>query len=243
MGNDLVSSVGTAIATKESIEFAFGLLKRISYPVADKIGDFLAKNAERALNNFTNFMSAVQDKLDANNVRQGELVPPRISNKIVQEILWIDDPFLRIMWAGLMASGCTEKGDDDSNLIFVNLLAELTRLQAHILKFICENSKKYVTTASLIHCQDFIVPLAKLQEIACDNDIHRLDREMDRLSALGLLRGGFSLYENKFVNVTPTPLALHMYVRCQGSRKTPIEFFGAVYPQARPAQPDSATHC
>lgn len=61
-------------------------------------------------------------------------------------------------------------------------------------------------------------------------DIHRLDRELDHLRALGMIDGGFAFLEFASavdtVNVTPTALALHMYVRCQGVRLTPGEFFG-----------------
>lgn len=49
----------------------------------------------------------------------------------------------------------------------------------------------------------FVVRVDEIFKISEVADINRIDSEF-----------------------TPTPLALNMYVRCQGSRKPPVEFFG-----------------
>jgi len=59
-------------------------------------------------------------------------------------------------------------------------------------------------------------------------DKHRLDREMDRLRDLGLLTPDSGFVADSPSNVaylTPSALALHMYVRCNGSRASPVEYF------------------
>jgi hypothetical protein len=122
-----------------------------------------------------------------------------------------------------------ELGDDDSNLLFVNLLSGVTKMQAKILRFSCERAKKEATPNRLILARSLIVTLEQLVELTGEGDIQRLDRELDHLRALELLQegGGFeSNDKNLSAQLTPTALALHMYVRCQGLRCSPLQYFG-----------------
>jgi hypothetical protein len=57
----------------------------------------------------------------------------------------------------------------------------------------------------------------------CDDD-HRIDMELDRLHALGLIVGGFGS-RGKHADITATALALNMFVRCKGSRASALEYF------------------
>src|SRR5947209_5743600 len=75
---------------------------------------------------------------------------PRMINSILEEGSWIEDSEIQEMWGGLLASSCTESGDDDSNLLFVNLLGGLTRMQAKVVKYACEQAKKIVLPNGLI---------------------------------------------------------------------------------------------
>lgn len=66
----------------------------------------------------------------------------------------------------------------------------------------------------------------KLIEITQINDIHRLDRELDHLFSLSLIRGGFDSNSKELVaNITPTPLALNLYLKTQGYNDDPIKFW------------------
>jgi len=80
----------------------------------------------------------------------------------------------------------------------------------------------------LIYCR--VNNLQKLQEITGCTDLHRLDRELDHLRSLELIGsdifgGGFST-DSTDANLTPTGLALQMYVRCQGFIGPPNDYFG-----------------
>jgi len=66
------------------------------------------------------------------------------------------------------------------------------------------------------------VDIATLKIIAGHDDVHRLDREFDHLCGLGLIHHGF---RDQVADITPTPLALHLCVRCQGFLGSPVEFF------------------
>jgi len=160
-------------------------------------------------------------------------------HNFMEQASWTDDPMLQDMWAGLLTSSCTDEGNDDSNLIFSDLLSGLTRLQAKVLKYSCETAEKYVHWGNLIHALPLVVPLETIQQITGESDLQRLDRELDHLRSLELLdphKGGFDPHITGMANVTPMPLALHMYVRCQGSRLPPNEFW-RITARGEPASP------
>lgn len=65
----------------------------------------------------------------------------------------------------------------------------------------------------------------KLKELAGSDDLHRLDRELDNLRDLELIDNGIDL-QSKKIEISPTSLALHIYVRCKGVAGSPVEYFG-----------------
>jgi Abortive infection alpha len=150
---------------------------------------------------------------------------PRIVSKILEEGSWVDDDEVQEMWAGLLASSCGEA--DESNLVFVNLLSQLTSLQVRILQYACKNAPKYCGENELIMSgMGFRIGLEELRAVAGESNIHRLDRELDHLRGLELIHGGFSTdIPPSDPEITPTSLALSLYVRAQGSHESPREFF------------------
>ena len=97
-----------------------------------------------------------------------------------------------------------------------------------------------VTASGLIYPETLTISVERLREIAGENDIHRLDRELDHMRSLALLMdwawegAGLSSNDRTIAIVTPSAFALHMYVRCQGSRVSPVEYFGLSSPAAAP---------
>ena len=147
------------------------------------------------------------------------------------------------MWAGLVQSSCSDSGDDDSNLIFIILLSNMTKLQTKILKHACENAPKTVANNGLIKPGEVLIAYEDLTERSGEMDIQRLDRKLDYLRALELIEGGFIFGLVREARVAPTPLALHMYVRSEGSRASPPEFFELELPgspEGGPAEEDVA---
>jgi len=65
------------------------------------------------------------------------------------------------------------------------------------------------------------------------DDLQRLDRELDHLRELGLIgfHGGGGLHiVGDICDVTPSALALHLYVRSQGSKLSPVEYWSLKSP-------------
>ncbi len=71
-----------------------------------------------------------------------------------------------------------------------------------------------------------------LKGVAENPDIHRIDIELDRLHALGLIQLGFNAH-GSHADITATALALNMYVRCQGFKGAAIDYYGMTPKAAR----------
>jgi hypothetical protein len=217
---DSLSKVTTAVVDGSS-----AFLSRICLPAAEEYGLLLKDKvgAWRAAN-IASITKRAEVKLEQLGASDNVHAHPRIVSSIIESGAWIEDPIVQDYWAGLLTSSCTDNGDDDSNLIFVNLLSSLTKLQARLLDYACKTAGKTVVANGLIQAKYLSVDVDKLVEITGECDIHRLDRELDHLRELGLIHGGFEPYCTG-ADISPLALALHMYVRCNGSRQSPIEFF------------------
>ena len=149
--------------------------------------------------------------------------------KIIDEGSWAEDEFIQNMWAGLLASSCSDDGTDETNLVFINSLTQLTKTEILIVNYSCSNSIKKIAKAGWIYSETLVVQIEKLIEITNVNDLDRLDRELDHLRTLNMIgnpeiSGGFSP-ESTDAEITPSSFSLHMYARCNGSNKSVIEYY------------------
>ncbi|MHB8050493.1 MAG: Abi-alpha family protein [Coriobacteriia bacterium] len=223
----IADSVNTL--TKGAVDGAAAFLGRICLPAAEEFGLMLRDRVHLwRVVNITALTSKAASKLHQQGLTGNLQAHPRLIGRIVEHGSWVDDPVVQDMWAGLLASSCTEHGDDDSNLVFVGLLSQLTRLQARVVNYACESANKALYPNGLIHAEDLTVTLDALAVVAGEHDIQRLDREVDYLRELGLLDAlsGFQIGAATDLLLTPSPLALHLYVRAAGSRQSPGKFFG-----------------
>jgi hypothetical protein len=133
---------------------------------------------------------------------------------------------MQSLWAGLLASSCTPDGKDESNIILINLLSQLTSSQAKIISYICQNANTYMGKSGFITTDFFYLEADRLLEISGIDDIHQLDRELDHLRGLELINSGFNL-DDRQADVTPHSLCLQLYARSKGYIGSPIDFYGA----------------
>jgi hypothetical protein len=205
---------------------AAALLTRICLPAAEEFG-LLLKDRVSAWRskNFENIARKAEQKLRAVESQAELHAPPRVVFQIVEVGSWCESDDVQDMWAGLLASSCTEDGNDDSNLMFIDFLSRLSVPEVKIIDYACQNAPKILSRGGWVLATNLALTLDELVEISGISDPHRLDRELDHLRALGLLAdgGGFDT-ENQVAGVTPSPLALQMWVRCQGHRGSPTEF-------------------
>ena len=218
--------------TQAMIEAASAFLSRICLPAAEEFGLLLRDKVHHwRETNKVKILQKAEEKLNKFSSKEDKHAHPRLIAEILNKGSWVANAEIQDMWAGLLASACTNDGSDESNLIFINILAQLTSLQANILNYGCENAKKELAKAGWITSGDqLMVSLGELQTITGCSDFHRLDRELDQLRNFGLIgyglgSGGFGP-DSTDADISPTGLALQMYVRCKGFIGDPIEFFG-----------------
>lgn len=219
-------------AVRATVDGASAFLGRICLPAAEEFGLLLRDRVAywRALN-AAKIAQIAEAKLKAVNAPEDVNAHPRLVGVIIDQGSWTDSDEVQGMWAGLLASSCTVDGKDEENLLFVNFLQQLTSSQAKILSYACSTVKKTIAESGLIWPEEPVHCSAdRLRELSGIGDVHRLDRELDHLRAIGLIEGGFGVHrqlsDEMAAEIAPTALALNMYVRCQGSRQSPVDFFG-----------------
>ena len=227
MTNDIrAKGIGEAIGT---------LIAKLCYRAADDFGnDFAARTGEWRRANALNILQDANKKYELLSFDGSETAPPRLVHHILEEGSWTDDDHVHTMWAGLLASSCTESGDDEGNLIFINILKQLTGLEVFILDYVCENCTKTVSEHGWVAASFSRIERDALVQLTGVSDVQRLDRELDHLRSLELIFEGFNQASTE-ANITPTALALHMYVRCQGYVGSPIDYFGLTVADASPS--------
>jgi hypothetical protein len=215
------------VLAQGTVDAAGAFLSRICLPAAEEFG-YLLRDKVHAFRtkNILTVVAAAEAKLLEGATRDLH-APPRLVGAILEEASWVEDPNVQDMWAGLLASSCSSDGTDDANVLFVDLLRRLTRVQVRILDFACRTAEKKRTPLGLVVAGQLSLELTPLQALTRETDVQRLDRELDHLSSLELLdHGGFPVsHDATLALITPTSLALHMYVRCQGSSRSPVDFF------------------
>ena len=225
-----IAAVGRAVerTTDSVLSGAEAVLARICLPAAEELGLLLRDKVSdwRKINAAATVQKA-QVMLEQ-AASDGRHAPPRLIMESLTHASWSDNEQVQEMWAGLIASSCTSSGSDDSNWIFINILGQLTPMQAAILRVACEAADKFVFPTGLIGAGPLLRSAAELREITKCSDVQRIDRELDHLRTLGLIQVGFESGRSgdPVADIQPTALALHLYVRAKGSQENPVDFFG-----------------
>ena len=228
---DAISTV-----TKASTDGVGALLARICLPAAEELG-LLFKDKVHAWRgkNAAAIAAAAEACLALSDDKKNASVHPRIAGAIFDSGSWSDDDTVQKMWGGLLASACLKGGVDQSNLIFINFLNQLTPSEVKILEFSCTRTKFTLSSGGLVISEsELVVDAQRALEISGLHELDRLDLELDHLRGLGLLglTGGFSADratpEQATVmptaDLTSTSLSLQFYVKCRGFTGTLREF-------------------
>jgi hypothetical protein len=225
-----IKPIGDATNTtvKKSFQGVEGFLKSVCVPALDEVGLlFRDKVRHWRLNNILHILDKAKGKLHFENEELKIQAHPRVALAIIDYGSLNDNDEIQEMWAGLFASSCTKDGQEDENLIFVDLLKQLTVAEARILKYSSESSRKIIYKNGLIIGEHLTLDCKTLMDISGINEIHRLDRELDHLRSLELIgsgigSGGFSADDESLIaDISPTALALNLYVKSQGHNTDP----------------------
>ena len=166
--------------------------------------------------------------------------PENVVMRVVKEGSWAEDGITQQLWAGILATACTIMGDDESNLPYIDLLAELATIDGRLFTTACVKSQKVFANSGAVSAQAVICTAQELIDIAGAHDLMKIDRNIFQLANLGLLEPRFKPKYFSFeqdANLTPTALGLELFARCQGHRGAPHEYYIAV--GNSPAPPES----
>lgn len=229
---DLLSQKSMERTLDKTVDGLGSFLGKICMPVADELGLYFQDKVRFwRYNNINEVLKRAEERLNESGGIKGRSVHPLLAWKILENGSFADTEYLQDYWAGLLASSCTD-GQDDSNRMFVDILSQLTTLQVKVIEFSCLNSEKEHTRQGFLISKNLIRYRNEVQEICGTNDIHRIDRELDKLSSMGLISGagqygGFDP-DADIAHLKPTPLCLHLYAKCKGCQGSLEEFYGVV---------------
>jgi len=172
---------------KCGVESAVQFLEALCLPAAEEFGLYLRDKVHRwRLKNTLAIIQEAKQILEKRSNPESLHAHPRIVIKVIQEGSCIDDSDLQKMWAGLLASSCTKDGTDETNLIFVNILCQISSVQARIINYLTPESMRRFH-AHLPNCNPITVGKSKLHEVAGLTDQAVLERELNHLGSLGLI--------------------------------------------------------
>ena len=238
---DLLGIAPYGEAIKIAVEKGFGaaeaVLSRICLPAAEELGlMFRDKVRYWRLNNIINVINKSEGKLNFDDEKLTLTAHPKVVHEIMENASWTDDDNIQAMWAGLLISSCNEKEGDDSNLLFTNTLKLLTSNQVKTINFLCINCKKKIDRHGFIMAEDMELTDDQLSEILNTKDIVQMDIELDYLRSLEILsnENGFNFGGKKLVaNLSPSAFTLNLFVKSQGFKGTPREYFNLEYKETK----------
>lgn len=167
--------------------------------------------------------------------------PHSIVLRVVQEGSWAQDGATQQLWAGILVTACTLMGDDESNLPYLDLLAEMATVDTRLYLEACTKSPKVFATNGAVSAQTVMRTADEMMIVTGVHDLAKIDRNLLQLSILGLLEPRSKAKYFSFdqaANLTPTALGLELFARCQGHRGAPHEYFALHYTNRERVQND-----
>lgn len=231
-------SYGDAIKSTvdKTLDGVSAFLSSVCMPASQEFGLMLRDKVRTwRLNNIIQVIKKAEGKLIFEDDQLHLQSHPKVALSILDNASMVDDELLQEWWAGLFASSCTNDGKDDQNLIFVNILKDLTVFEVKLLSYCCVNCTKNIFPSKLIVANDdFRLSVHEIIRITGVEDIRRIDREIDHMVSLGLFSNsivgvsGFIVNQEQMeAHVTPSALALNLYYKTNSVNVSPEEFWGA----------------
>lgn len=208
-------------------------MKRLKSLFKDRLSSY-------RFNNIIKTLEKAQGKLIYDTEKEKLTINPRIAYQILENASLTESDELQEMWAGLFAASCNVDTDDE-NIIFIDVLKQLTSSQVKLLNFICSsavksiNLRKYpeIKRRGFLRGSQVILSLDKIYNIMSTENFPKISTEVSSLITLGLLSTPLnqnahmiSPFENmNEIRVLPTFLLLQLFVKCQGHNTNPFEYF------------------
>lgn len=154
--------------------------------------------------------------------------PASVVLRVVQEGSWAEDPATQQLWAGILVTACTVTGDDEANLPYMDILAEMASVDTRLFVEACREAPKDFESNGAVSARPLMRTADQMISLTGTKDLSKIDRNILQLSILGLLEPRLKAKYFSFAqtaNLTPTALGLELYARGQGHRGAPHEYY------------------
>jgi hypothetical protein len=200
---------------------ALAFLRRICPPASEPMRDLIHKTLSnvRAANVVEIALKAERFLAQESNA-DCMVAHPDLTLRILEHGSWVDTEWLQELWAGLLATSCTFEGQDESNLVYINLLSKLAPLPTQILTMACAKATQAMLQSTASPNLQAI-SAEEMARITRSNNLTKIYRSIAELSDLGLLEKNARSASNANLGAAkakPTHLGLQMYARCSGQR-------------------------
>lgn len=204
---------------------ALGFLQRVCPSAAPEIKHALH---DRLSNKRVASTVEIALKAEASLARNGNagtgLVHPNVIMRIIENGSWIEDDWIRGLWAGILVSAHSADGQDTSNLVFMDLLAKLNPIHLRILTLVCRKGAEAIASGQSANKLDLYCTAEELMEAADSHSFARIQQSIGHLSTSGLIaetsRPSYvQLTGKEKTRTVPTHLGMEMYARCNGRRQ------------------------
>jgi hypothetical protein len=230
------------IVTQGMVDGAAALLSRICLPAAEEFGELLREKVSRwRIANAITVLNKADEIIKKREAVEGALkAPAQIVYRTIEIGSWSSDETLTSMWAGLLASSCTAEGDDESNLIFSDLISHFSPAQARLFDWIGNQCPKYHDKLGVVQGDHFNPSVQELLQAGRITDVNQLESELSRLFGFGLFHqamGATVLGQCKGLSA----LALNFYMRVHGGRGDPKHYFKTVFKEIESDQNEASS--
>jgi hypothetical protein len=132
---------------------------------------------------------------------------------------WAIGSLTRQLWAGLLATSCTEEGGDRSNQEFLDLLVNVTPTQGLIFVVACNKAREVMTESEGHPSTRIIFSPEEMKQLTGKTDLTRVATDIAYLFHSGLVERNFdftSYIPTENFDITPAPLGMELYRKCKG---------------------------
>ena len=189
---------------------------------------------EWKLLNVTSVFAKAKQLAESTNDNLIRTVDPKVALSIINNASNEKEDELQQMWAGLFVSSIGDKPNDE-NLIYSNLLSQLTVHEARIIKYMCENCSVSFSKGGRPMASGKSLYGNEFAQFSGGRDIEYFESLLSHINSLRLntIKWGatgeiFRYMDNKsdyVIHLIPTLLCLNLYLKCIGYKGTINDYY------------------
>ncbi|HTW78922.1 MAG TPA: PilZ domain-containing protein [Terracidiphilus sp.] len=143
---------------------------------------------------------------------------PKLIAHLLREGSWSNSVQQKQLWVGLLVNSCVPQGADDANMIFADMLVNITPVQAVIFIEGCNRALSAMQETDAAPRERIVLSPHDLSEVTHMYDVARLATDVAYLYNLGLIDRLFdftSYVETENFDITPSSVGIDLFRRCR----------------------------